>query len=137
MSDASNLEYWQAPPNQVLAGPATGAVVGTAGYRALVAADLPTATQNAVVGVSSGYKLARGSASITGSSAINTGLATLLSFVLSLAQAASSGAYIVAHSMLASSGWTSAQVYALTSSGSATPVVSSVAATVHWVAIGT
>lgn len=129
--------YWNTAPNLVLAGPSSGTADGNIGPRALVAADLPTATQNAVVGASSGYKLARGSASITGSSAINTGLTTLVTFVLSLAQAASSGAYLVAHSMLASTGWTSAQVYALTSSGSATPVVSSVAATVHWIAVGT
>lgn len=136
---ADGPQYWEADPNTVMAGPATGSAAGPVGARALTSADISAglASANVVVGAAAGYKVARGTASVTGSSAINTGLASIVSFVLSLARAASSGTCWVSHSALASTGYTLAQVWALTSSGDATPVVSSVAATIHWIAVGT
>lgn len=136
MADSPN-EPWIEAPNTVLAGPGTGADRKAASFRAIVAADLPAGPATAVAGVAAGYKLARGSADVTGTLAVNTGLATLGFLVLSLAKACSSGAAWVSHSALASAGWSLLQVWALTSSGDATPVASDVAARVNWISVGT
>jgi hypothetical protein len=127
---------WIEAPNTVLAGPASGSDNKPSGFRALVAADLPAATQNAIAGLVSGIRIAASSSAITSSSAILSGLTTITSVVVSLGQAASSGAYLATTSALASSSFL-IQVWALTSSGSATPAASGVSAIVNWVAVGT
>lgn len=129
--------YWEAPANRVLAGPATGSADGPVGARALVAADLPAGAATAVAGIAAGYKLARGTQAITGTTTIATGLATLASVAVSLVGAVSSGLAWVSYSALASTGYFSALAYGITSSGSATPAASSVAGVVAWIAVGT
>lgn len=135
MSDTP-AQPWVEIPNTVLAGAASGTDKVLAGFRALVAADLPTATQNAIAGLVANIRLAASSSAITSSSAILSGLTTITSVVVSLGQAASSGAYLATTSALASSSFL-IQVWALTSSGSATPVTSGVSTIVNWVAVGT
>ena len=135
MADAP-VQPWVEKPNFVLAGPPSGTDTGTAGFRALVQADMPGATLLAIAGLVAGIRLAASSSAITSSSAILSGLTTITSVVVSLGQAASSGAYLATTSALASSSFL-IQVWALTSSGSATPVASPVSAIVNWVAIGT
>jgi len=131
-------KQWETDPNLVLAGPPSGTAAGPIGARAIVAADIASALAStaAVIGVAAGYKLARGTQAATGTTTIATGLASIASVVVSLVGAVSSGTAWVSWSALASTGYFSALVYALTSSGSATPAASGVAAVVSWVAVG-
>lgn len=130
----------QADQNTVLAGPASGLVPGQAAFRALVAADL--AAGDVVAALTSGVKIAAGTSAITGvtGGAINTGLATVTSIVVSLAGPSSSGAAGVTASAIASAGWFSASVFGWSSSAGlmvAPNTLSSVAAIVNWIAVGT
>lgn len=140
MANENNpAKYWTAAPNTVVAGPASGSAAGDLGARALVSADLTSALASAmaVVGVAAGYKIARGTQAATGTTAVNTGLATIAAVAVSIVGAISSGTCWVSWSALASTGYFSALVYAQTSSGSGTPAASGVAAVVSWIAVGT
>ena len=93
---------------------------------------------NQVLGLTSGVKVTSAQVSgVTSSSAINTGLSSLTAVVVNLVGLASSGTYLTTWSALASTGWFQAFVWAITSSGSATPTASTVSANLSWIATGT
>lgn len=140
MANSNNPStYWQSDPNLVLAGPATGSAKGDIGARALNATDIAAAVSSAtlVAGVAAGYKIARGTASVTGNSAVNTGLATLVSVTLAIVGVLSSSAAAVSWSALASTGYFSAYVYANPTATNVAPAQSGIAQTVSWIAVGT
>lgn len=134
-------KLWEADPNQVVAGPPSGSAAGPMGARALVDADLAgtSGAGKAVSGVATGYKLARSAAalSVTGTSNINTGLATLVSVVAGLAEAAAISGMYVSCSALASAGWFQVQVWKATTSSDCTPIAATAAKLINWAAIGT
>lgn len=132
-------KFWQADPNTIVAGPASGSSAGDMGARALVAADISAAiaTLKAVIGVAAGYAIARGTASITGNSAINTGLTTIVHVGVSIVGVLASSASAVSWSALASTGYMSAFVYANATATNVAPAQSGLATTVSWVAVGT
>lgn len=130
---------WVAPVNTVLAGPPSGTADGPIGARALVATDIAGAMSSAaiVVGVAAGYKIARGTASVTGNTAINTGLATLVSVGLNIVGVLTSSASALSWSALASTGYFSAFVYANPTATNVAPAQSVQATVVSWSAQGT
>lgn len=91
----------------------------------------------AVRAVSSGTILASGSASITGSSAINTGLGLVTRAFLTIRGVLGSSSAAVSWSALASSGYFNACVFANPVSSSSAPALSSVPVTVDWICVGT
>jgi Ni,Fe-hydrogenase I cytochrome b subunit len=140
MANENNpAKYWTAAPNTVVAGPATGSTAGDLGARTLVEADIATALTSAamVTGVASGYAIARGTASVTGNAAVNTGLTTLVSVALAIKGVLTSSAAAVSWSALASTGYFSAFVYANPVSSTEAPAQGTAATTVSWIAVGT
>lgn len=112
--------------------------------RQLTLAQLATVIASAVVtagsaikGTAAGVGQANGSASVTGSSAINTGLTTLTRVILSIRGALTSSAASVSWSALASSGYFSAFVYAVPTATNVAPALGITATTVDWIAVGT
>lgn len=134
MTELSNPTYWEAEPNTVLAGPATGSAEGDAGFRALTLADLPA-----------GLKIARGQHTMLSSSdTVATGLTTVVSAVANLESApvltcdrAQAGVGTQAGAPAAGSIYL--RVYMPTSAGDTTPVAASgfAAKVVNWIAVGT
>lgn len=98
--------------------------------------DLVVAEADAVVATSSGVATAAGTVAFTGTSSINTGLTVASHVIVSLKGSMSSSAASVSWSALASSGWFQGRVYANPVSSSEAPVVSTIPATVSWIAVG-
>lgn len=90
---------------------------------------------NPVVGTAAGFKIARGVSSITGSGVVASGLTTIVAVVATLKDDPSLNAH------LASATFTGAnitlKVWKPTASGDCTPIASTTATNVEWVAIGT
>lgn len=95
------------------------------------------ATHSGVTALSSGMRIAAGTASVTGTLAINTGLTTVAYTLVSLGQAPTSQVAEVASSVVASSGWTSVAVYAQATATNVNPVVSGTAGVISWISVGT
>ena len=109
---------------------------------------IPALTEGAVIdeenisttlirGVGDGYKIARGSTSVTGTADITTGLATVVQAVVSLQDDVSleaNGTSVVNGS---TAGHITVKVWKPTSSSDCTPAAATVAKTVRWIAIGT
>jgi hypothetical protein len=92
-------------------------------------------TTNLVKGASTGYALARGSTSVTGTALINTGLTTIVAMSGSVRSASASAVCV---SFLPSNGANAtATVYSMTSASNNAFITSSAAKTVDWIAIGT
>lgn len=100
-------------------------------------ADVITADRKLVRAATSSFGVAGGSASVTGSLAINTGLSALSRAILVIRGALTSSAAAVSWSPLASAGWFSAFVYANPLSSTNAPALSVAAVTVDWIAQGT
>lgn len=98
--------------------------------------DIVVAASKLIAGLTSSQVHARGSASVTGNSAINTGLASIVNLCVSIRGALASSVAAVSWSPLASAGWFSALVYANPVSSTTAPAQSTIAATVDWIAVG-
>lgn len=136
MTDNQRPEFDSVQANAFCAGPTAGSNAPPA-YRAIVTSDLPTQNQKAVAGVAAGYKLARGTASVTGTTDLNTGLTTLVAITATLGEAMTSQGNGVSTSALASAGWTQLQVWKPTSASEPYPTAATSAKIVAWVAVGT
>jgi hypothetical protein len=99
----------------------------------------PTATQinSLVQGVAATYVLARGTASVTGTANVVTGLATVAAVVASIRANPALTAYWVSAALHATPGTITLKVWKPTSAADVTPLAGSTAADVDWVAIGT
>lgn len=98
---------------------------------------------NAVEGVASGYKVARGVATITGSGTVVTGLATVVAIVATMSADASltNGNAVTAtigdQAGTPAAGSVIIKVWKPTANNDTTPVASAAAVGVNWIAIGT
>lgn len=90
---------------------------------------------NGVVGIASGYKIARGVSSITGTGVVASGLTTIVSVVAVLKDNPSLNATLVSATFSGAN--ITLNVWAPTSSSNCTPVASSTATNIEWIAIGT
>jgi hypothetical protein len=90
-----------------------------------------------VSGVENGFKLARGSNSVTGNSEITTNLATVISIVACLSQLPDADATTVTARISSTAGNIILNVWKLVEGTPNTLGASTVAKTVHWIAIGT
>lgn len=93
----------------------------------------------AVAGVAAGYKLARGVTSVTGATAgdITTGLATVIAVVAVIGADASLAADRVTSLPGGTAGHITVKVWKPTAAGDCTPILSTAATNVNWVAVGT
>jgi hypothetical protein len=90
---------------------------------------------NAVAGAASGYKIARGVASITGTGTVTHGLTTVVAVLATLKDDASINGNGVSAAV---SGTTvTLKVWKPTSSADCTPIAATAAKNVHWLVIGT
>jgi hypothetical protein len=99
------------------------------------AATLNASVATPVAGVAAGYKLARGVGAVTGTLVVASGLATIAAVVATLkSDPAMTGNTV-------SADWTGAnitlKVWKPTATGDVTPIASTVATNVSWVAVGT
>jgi hypothetical protein len=94
-----------------------------------------TSLGSVVQGAASGYKVARGVASITGTGTVTHGLASVVAVVVSLKDDPALTA------TLASATWTgttvTVKVWKPTASGDCTPIAATAAKNVNWLVIGT
>ena len=92
-----------------------------------------------VAGVAAGYKLARGVTSVTGATGgdITTGLGTVIAVVAVLGADASLNANAVSAVVGGTAGHITVKVWKPTATGDCTPILSTTATNVEWVAIGT
>lgn len=92
-----------------------------------------------VVGVAGGYKIARGSASITGATLgdIVTGLATVVSVTATLGEDSTLAGNHVTAAIGGTAGHITLKVWKPTASGDCTPILSTAAKVVNWEATGT
>ena len=90
-----------------------------------------------VAGIVAGYKIARGSTSVTGTADITTELSTVVQAVVSLQDDVSLEAFAVSVINGGTAGHITAKVWKPTSSTDCTPAAATVAKTVRWIAIGT
>jgi hypothetical protein len=109
--------------------------IESGGALKIAGTDITSATADAVSGVASGYKLARGTAAFdtAATATIDTGLTTVVAFVASLRKATGldSGTAFVTHGAPSGADVT---VYAWVAAGTAN---GSADDTVDWVAVGT
>jgi hypothetical protein len=102
--------------------------------------DVTTAVATGgVAGVAAGYKIARGSTSVTGATGgdINTGLATVLGVAASIGADISLNANEVSAALSATPGHITVKVWKPTATGDCTPIASTTATVINWVAVGT
>jgi hypothetical protein len=102
--------------------------------------DVTTAVATGgIAGVATGYKLARGETSVTGSTGgdVTTGLATVVAVVASLGEDAAIGGTIVTAALGGTAGHITLKVWKPTATGDATPTLATAAKKVDWIAIGT
>jgi len=92
---------------------------------------------NAIVGVDAGYKIARGSTSVTGTADVDTGLTTVVAVVASLGEDPDADAATVTAAIGGTAGHIDLKVWKLQDGTPNTLVASTVAKTVNWIAIGT
>ncbi len=104
---------------------------------AVTSAKLESSLQALVVGVASGYKLARGTAAVTGSADVDTGLATVVAVVASLHDAPSLNAMWVQAKASTTDGHIDLVVTKPTAANDVTPTASTTETNVDWIAIGT
>jgi hypothetical protein len=90
-----------------------------------------------VSGIADGYKIGRGPSSISGGSNVVTGLTTVVSVVASLGQIPDSNAATVTAEIGAIAGTVDLIVWKLAEGAPNILVPSTIARTVHWIAIGT
>lgn len=95
------------------------------------------ALHSGVTALSSASRIASGSASVTGTLAINTGLTTLTNVTIALRGAPTSSGLVATWSPLASAGWFSALVWANPVSTTTASAASVLATVVDWIAVGT
>lgn len=104
---------------------------------AVASAKLAAALQALVLGAASGYKLARGETSVTGTADVTTGLATVVAVVASLGEdAALTGLWVTA-AIGGTAGHIDLKVWKPTAAADCTPIAATVAKKVDWIAIGT
>lgn len=94
-------------------------------------------TTNAVKGVSTGYALARGSVTYTGSTAVNTGLTSIVSATASINTSGAGGVLPSVVTVSPSSGTLTLKCWNATSSVNNTLITGTTENTVYWVAVGT
>lgn len=109
---------------------------GTAVTSTAAEVNLLSGMTGPVDGLATGYHLARGTATVTASLAVNTGLSAIVGAVCTLRHgAAPADPTVVTHNFsnatLTIYGWKA------TSANTTTLVASSTAATIHWIAVGT
>ena len=92
---------------------------------------------NAIIGVAAGYKIARGSVSITGTADVTTGLATVVAVVASLGEDPNADAATVTAAIGGVAGHADLKVWKLNEGAPNTFIASGAAKTVNWIAIGT
>ena len=110
--------------------------------------DMETAVQSSLTkadgstaGIASGYKIARGVSAVTGTLDLTTGLATVVSIVVSLAEDASPTGDTVTATIPTQTGGTAGhatlKVWQPTAANNSAPTASSTPKNVAWIAIGT
>jgi hypothetical protein len=108
-----------------------------------VCAGYQAALTNPVVGGGSGYKVARGVATITGSGTVVTGLTTVVSITVTMQEDASltngnsTTASIGDQSGSPAAGSVIIKVWKPTANNDTTPVASGAAVHINWIAVGT
>ncbi len=92
-----------------------------------------------VIGVAAGYKVARGSTSVTGLTGgdITTGLTTVVGVSAVLGEDAALSGNLVTCAITGGAGHILAKVWKPTAAGDCTPILATAAKVVNWVAIGT
>jgi hypothetical protein len=103
----------------------------------IAAAKLESALQALILGAAAGYKLARGTAAVTGSADVNTGLATVVAVVASFHDAPSVDAMFVQAKAGSTAGHIDLVVTKPTAVNNVTPTASTTETNVDWIAIGT
>lgn len=101
--------------------------------------EVPSGLANAVAGVGAGYKIARGSTSVTGATAgdVTTGLATVVSVTATLGEDASLAGNNATAALGGTAGHITLKVWKPTASGDCTPILATAAKVVNWIAVGT
>ncbi len=94
--------------------------------------------QAVVEGAASGYKVARGESSVSGTADVDTGLSTVVAVVASLGEdpVVGEGMWVTA-AIGATAGHIDLKVWKPTANNDCTPVAGSAAKEVDWIAIGT
>jgi hypothetical protein len=100
-------------------------------------AKLATALQALVLGAASGYKLARGETSVTGSADVDTGLSTVVAVVASLGEDAALTGALASAALSGTAGHITLKVWKPTAVDDCTPIAATIAKKVDWIAIGT
>jgi len=120
-----------------LLGPGESARFSSTGALVWYAAAASSGAE--VVGVAAGYKVARGSSSITGATGgdITTSLATVVAVCANLGEDADLTASMVTAALGGTAGHITLKVWKPTSNADPTPILSTNAKTVNWIAIGT
>lgn len=90
---------------------------------------------NPIVGVAAGYKIARGVSSITGTGVVASGLTTIVVVVAVLKDNPSLNATLVSATFTGAN--ITLNVWKPTATGDCTPIASTTATNVEWIAIGT
>lgn len=92
-----------------------------------------------VAGQAAGYKLARGSTSVTGATGgdVTTGLGTVVAVVAVLGEDPSLAGDKVTAALGGTAGHITLKVWKPTASGDVTPILATAAKVVNWIAIGT
>jgi hypothetical protein len=108
---------------------------------AVTAAKLAVALQALALGVASGYKIARGVTEVTGTTEVTTGLATIVALVPALAADVSLNASAVSVTIPTQTGGDAGKAtlkaWKPTATDNCTPIASTTATSVAWIAIGT
>ena len=122
-------------PGDIAAGAISNAKV--AADAAIAGSKISPDVTKAVIGVGSGYKIARGKTGVTGSADIATGLATVVQAVACLEDDASLNGDVVTVADSATPGNIVLKVWKRTAAADCTPVAATVEKSVRWIAIGT
>jgi len=92
---------------------------------------------NAIIGVAAGYKIARGETVVTGTADIATGLTTVVQAVACLEADPSLNAHLVSVADSGVGGNITLKVWKPTGAADCTPIASTTATSVRWIAVGT
>lgn len=109
---------------------------------ATVAASTTAVPANAVAGIGSGYKVARGVASVTGSGDVVTGLATVVAVTVTLRDDAALTGHLTTATIgdqagTPAAGSVTVKVWKPTADVDCTPIAATAAKSVNWIAVGT
>ena len=135
----AGIQSNQGTPEALIFATGTQLVLETGAKLYVGGSDVTAAVATGgIAGVAAGYKLARGETSVTGLTGgdVDTGLTTVVAVVGSLAEdAALTGMWVTA--ALGAGSHITLKVWKPTATGDVTPILSTAAKKVDWVAVGT